>query len=97
MPRVASDAAAHIGRRMAEGRRQAALTQDEVAAATGIDSSNIRAYENGRSMPSVHSLVRIAFALGLKPGWLLDEITPDLFGAAESDGRGQRATRRAAS
>lgn len=29
----------------------------------GIDSSNIRSYENGRAMPSIYSLVRIALAL----------------------------------
>jgi transcriptional regulator with XRE-family HTH domain len=94
MPRVMSDAATHIGRRIAEGRREAALTQDEVAAASGIDSSNIRAYENGRAMPSIHSLVRIAVALGLEPGSLLQGITLELFATAKLDGRRDRQTKR---
>jgi transcriptional regulator with XRE-family HTH domain len=89
MPRVTSDAAAHIGRRIAERRRQIALTQDELAAGSGIDSSNIRAYENGRAMPSIHSLVRMAVALGLDPGVLLDGLTLDLFTAKANDGRRQ--------
>ena len=91
MPRVTSDAAAHIGRRIAERRRQIAITQDELAAGSVIDSSNIRAYENGRAMPSIHSLVRIAIALGLDPGALLEGLTLDLFTARVQDGRRQSA------
>lgn len=91
MPRVTSDAAAHIGRRIAERRRQIAITQDELAAGSGIDSSNIRAYENGRAMPSIYSLVRIAVALGLDPGALLDGLTLDLFAARVQDGRRRSA------
>jgi transcriptional regulator with XRE-family HTH domain len=63
------------------------MTQDELAAATGIDSSNIRAYENGRAMPSVQSLVRIAYALGVDPGVLLDGLLPELFALSADDGR----------
>jgi transcriptional regulator with XRE-family HTH domain len=63
------------------------LTQDELAAATGIDSSNIRAYENGRALPSVQSLVRLAAALGVQPGELLDGLTPELFTKAAHDRR----------
>ena len=90
MPRVTSDAAAHIGRRIAERRRQIAITQDELAAGSGIDSSNIRAYENGRAMPNVYSLVRIASALQLESGFLLDGLTADLFAAPAQDGREKR-------
>ena len=80
MPRVASEAAAFIGQRIVGGRQKVGLTQDELAVISGIDSSNIRSYENGRAMPSVHSLVRIAIALGLEPGALLEGVTLDLFG-----------------
>jgi transcriptional regulator with XRE-family HTH domain len=91
MPRVTSDAAAHIGRRIAERRRQLAITQDELAAGSGIDSSNIRAYENGRAMPSIHSLVRIAIGLGVNPGTLLEGLTLDLFTPKAQDARRQSA------
>ena len=91
MPRVASDAAAHIGRAVAERRRQLAMTQDELAAGSGIDSSNIRAYENGRAMPSLHSLVRIAEALNVDPGALIQGLTPELFVGLAGDGRRRRA------
>ncbi len=42
-------------------------------------------------MPSIHSLVRIALALGLDPGALLDGLTLDLFTAKANDGRRQSA------
>ena len=79
MPRVPSPAAAHIGRQIAEARKRYSYTQDQLAAATGIDSSNIRGYESGRAMVSVHTLVRIAEALAVTPGDLLDGLTVDLF------------------
>ena len=87
MPRVTCDAAAHIRRLIAERRRQIAITQDELAAGSGIDSSTIRPDENGRATPSIHLLVRIAVALGLDPGALLEGLTFDLFTAKADDGR----------
>ncbi|HHU07600.1 MAG TPA: helix-turn-helix transcriptional regulator [Clostridiaceae bacterium] len=79
MARTPSLAAAHIGSLIVERRRELGLTQDEVAVMTGIDSSNIRAYENGRSMPNIHSLIRIAYAMEVEPGVLLEGLTPRLF------------------
>lgn len=67
---------------MLDQRRRRGLTQDEVAVLTGIDSSNIRAYERGRSMPSIHSLVRVATALDVHPGVLLEGLTPSIFTAS---------------
>ncbi|MHA7985052.1 helix-turn-helix domain-containing protein [Rathayibacter sp. CAU 1779] len=88
MPRVASDAAAHIGGLMAAHRKRQGMTQDQVAVLSGIDSSNVRAYETGRSMPSIQSLIRVAKALGVQPGVLLEDLEPDMFAArAEGGGR----------
>lgn len=92
MPRVASEAATFVGRRIGERRRKLAVTQDELAAASGIDSSNIRAYENGRTMPSIQSLVRIAIALQVDPGTFIDGLTLELFAIPDRDGR-RRAER----
>lgn len=63
------------------------MTQDELAAASGIDSSNIRAYENGRALPNLHTLVRIAGALDSEPGELLSGLAPEMFPPASADGR----------
>lgn len=67
------------------------MTQDEVAALTGIDSSNVRAYENGRAMPSIHSLVRIADALGIEPGDLLIDLRLDQFTVPSTESRRRSA------
>jgi len=81
VPRTASAAARYIGARLAEVRAdRAGITQDQLAALTGIDSSNIRAYESGRAMPSIHTLVRIATALDIAPGELIDGLEPEAFG-----------------
>ena len=87
MPRIPSPAAAHIGTQIRKARVTATLTQDQVAARSSIDSSNIRAYETGRAMPSVPTLVRIADALGITPGTLLDGLTVGMLPIAEADGR----------
>ncbi|MGO2061248.1 MAG: helix-turn-helix domain-containing protein, partial [Microbacterium gubbeenense] len=68
MPRVPSAAAAHVGTQIADFRMRQSMTQDQLAVASDIDSSNIRSYESGRAMMNVRSLVRIADALGVLPG-----------------------------
>jgi len=80
MPRVASDAAKHVGQRIAATRQLAGLTQDQLAVASNVDSSNVRAYESGRAMPSIRLLVRISAALGVAAGDLLEGLTPEVFG-----------------
>ncbi|MDQ0648653.1 transcriptional regulator with XRE-family HTH domain [Microbacterium natoriense] len=79
MPRTPSPAAAHIGSRIAELRKAQSLSVDGLGYKTGIDSSNIRSYEAGRAMMNVRSLVRIAAALGVEPGALLEGVGPSMF------------------
>ena len=81
MPRTPSAAAAQIGRRIAEERKRRGLTQDQLAVLSGIDSSNIRSYESGRSMLSVLTLIKISEALHTSPGQFIDDLTPELFTA----------------
>lgn len=57
------------------------MTQDQLAVKAGIDSSNIRSYESGRAMMNISSLVRIAEALEVEPGELLEGVTSEMFGA----------------
>ena len=79
MSRVASDAAAFVGNLILDHRVRVGMTQDDLASASGIDSANIRAHEKGRSMPSIQTLVRIASALGIAPGKLVEGLTLELF------------------
>lgn len=67
------------------------MTQDQLAVASDIDSSNIRSYENGRAMMNVFSLVRIAEALEVTPGELLEGVRSDQFASDRPDGRRARA------
>jgi transcriptional regulator with XRE-family HTH domain len=90
MARVASPAARFVGERIDRHRMERGLTQDQLAAATDIDSANLRAYINGRAMPNVYSLVRISSVLEVALGELLDGLTPDLF----PDSEGRRSTPR---
>ena len=66
------------------------MTQDQLAAESGIDSSNIRAYENGRAMPNLYTLARLSSSLGVEPGALLAGLTPEMFPSSDREGR-QRA------
>lgn len=54
---------------------------------TQIDSSNIRGYEKGRALMGIPTLIRIADALKVEPGELLDGVTPEMFPAPVSDHR----------
>lgn len=76
---------------MTELRQRRGMTQDEVAVQSAIDSSNVRAYESGRAMPSIQSLVRIATALHVDPGDLLRGLTPELFAANGGEDRRRKA------
>lgn len=91
MPRVPSAAAATVGKRIAARRRQLTMTQDQLAVASGIDSANVRSYESGRSMMNMQSLIRIATALDIPPGDLIDGLTPEMFRQSPpGDGRLRR-------
>lgn len=79
MARTPSLAAARIGARIADLRKAQGLSVDGLAYKSGIDSSNIRAYEAGRAMMNIRSLVRIASSLGIEAGVLLEGRAPEMF------------------
>jgi transcriptional regulator with XRE-family HTH domain len=87
VPRTPSAAAARIGARIAAERKSKGLTQDQLAVLSGIDSSNIRSYESGRSMLSILTLVRISEALHASPGSFIDEVSSADFATPLADGR----------
>ncbi|GAA4487468.1 helix-turn-helix transcriptional regulator [Microbacterium panaciterrae] len=91
MPRVASPAAAHIGARIKGARESSTMTQDQLAVGSEIDSSNIRAYEAGRALPNLQSLVRIAEALKTPAGYFLEGLTFDMFPVTHADRRRRKS------
>lgn len=55
-----------IIRGIIEGREANNFTQEQFAAATGIDQSNISKLENGTANPSLRTLKRLAAGMGMK-------------------------------
>lgn len=79
MPRVSTPAAILVGSHISRIRKSRSMTVDHLAVAGGIDSSNVRSYEAGRAMMNLGSLVRIAEALEVSPGDLLEGVSSELF------------------
>ncbi|MBI3374984.1 MAG: helix-turn-helix transcriptional regulator [Betaproteobacteria bacterium] len=55
-----------VGARIKELRRQAGLTQEQLAERVGLDSRHLSRLEVGRHYPSLQSLERIARALDVR-------------------------------
>jgi len=56
-----------VGRNFARLRREAGLTQEEVAAKSGFSQQYISGLERGRRNPTVVTLFELAQALGASP------------------------------
>lgn len=62
---VATFAANAIGTALANSRKQANLTQDQVAEQTGLRRETVGRIERGLQSPNVDTVEKIASALGL--------------------------------
>jgi transcriptional regulator with XRE-family HTH domain len=62
-----------LGARLREARRTARMSQTDVERASGIPKTMLSRYENGHVSPSLDSLHRIAAALGIADGSLIDD------------------------
>lgn len=63
-------------------REAAGLTQQDLAKLTGLTTATISYAETGRVDPSLDTIKRLAEALGVQPGALLDEPATPAGGAA---------------
>jgi transcriptional regulator with XRE-family HTH domain len=63
-----------LGQRIAARREAEDLTRDDLALLVGLKAPTLALFEQGRNVPSVESLIRIARALSVK----LDELAGDL-------------------
>ncbi len=77
MPSQESETARIVGLRIQHARQESLLTQRALEQLSGIDVSNIGKYERGTALPSLGSLIRIAHALGVDPGELIQGLSPD--------------------
>lgn len=62
---------ARLGQAIRELREQRGLSQSELGATVGVGGRRIQALEDGRFDPDYVLLVRLAKALGVRPGALL--------------------------
>lgn len=59
-----------VGGTIKAARKAKGMTQEQLAAATGLSRTYLSDIENGRYMPSLRSVTRIAAALELDLGFL---------------------------
>lgn len=63
-----------FGRRMRELRAEYGVSQDEIASRTGIHPTTIGRLERGANEPRLTTILRIARALHVQPGDLLNDV-----------------------
>ncbi|WP_066040256.1 helix-turn-helix domain-containing protein [Herbiconiux solani] len=78
MTTVHSDAARLLGTRIREERQRFSINQMELAELAGLHFTNLGKIERGQANPSLHTILRIATALNMNPGRLLEGMTADL-------------------
>lgn len=72
-----SAAHAELGRRIGAARLRLDVTQQEAAGVAGLNVANFAKIERGVGNPSFDTLVRIATALDIDPGSLLEGLRAD--------------------
>jgi hypothetical protein len=73
---MVSELATNLGRKIADVRREAGLTQAQLADAVGLERTGLSKIESGHRDVSALELARLARALGRSPGWFLDDRPP---------------------
>lgn len=63
-----------VGVAIREFRQQAGLSQDQLADRMDMSTPYISMLESGKRYPSIEMLIRIAIALEVRPGDLLNKI-----------------------
>jgi transcriptional regulator with XRE-family HTH domain len=66
------EAKRNLGRRLKTLRKQAALTQEDLAERAGLNPKYISGIERGRENPTLDTLLRLARELGAQPVELFD-------------------------
>lgn len=61
-----------LGTKLRESREKLGLTQEQVAERSGVHATEVSRIEGGKRDPKVSTLERLAEALEVKPGQLLE-------------------------
>lgn len=70
------EAVAQFARNVAEARKRARLTQEEVSRRSDVHPTEVSRIENGERDVRVSTVFRLAKALDVRPGELLDGLSP---------------------
>ena len=62
----------NLGKNLRETREKLGLTQEEVAERSGVQAGEVSRIERGKRDPQVSTLEKLAVAVELPPGRLLD-------------------------
>lgn len=63
---------AALGTNLREARERLGLTQEQVAQRSGVHTTEVSRIETGKRDPRVSTMLRLAVAIEVKPGQLLD-------------------------
>ena len=66
-----NEVAVSVGCKLKAARSRRGMTMRTLADASGFSEGLISKIENGKAMPSLLTLVRLAGALGVTPAWVL--------------------------
>ncbi|GAB2565106.1 helix-turn-helix domain-containing protein [Leucobacter ruminantium] len=80
MPKIHSEAALKIGRRVRSVRQRLGISLEDLGELSEISWTSIGKIERGASSPTAETLVRIATALEVDPGSFLAGLTSDDYG-----------------
>lgn len=81
MPKIHSDAAAKIGQRVRAVRRRLGISLEDLGELSEISWTSIGKIERGVSSPTVETIVRLATALEVDPGSLIEGIHANDYGS----------------
>lgn len=62
-----------LGKNLRAARKRLELTQEEVARRSGLEPGEVSRIENGKRDPRVSTVEKLAKAVEMKPGQLLDK------------------------
>lgn len=77
MSKPVSNAAAEFGSRLRQRRQARRFTQLDLAYQSGSTVAAISKYENGLVLPSLATLLDVAYVLEIDPGELVRDLKPD--------------------
>jgi transcriptional regulator with XRE-family HTH domain len=63
-----------FGENLRDARREAELSQDELAGRADVDRAAISTYEHGRREPNLRTIVKLAHALRVPVGTLVRDL-----------------------